>query len=71
MKKLLINIFLLFGVATCAYAAAELKEVCREKKDKTGKIVFNKDGKPILECKKIKVHRKFDGTKVPENNNKK
>jgi type III secretory pathway component EscU len=70
MKKLLINVVLLFGVMSYAYAAAEVKEVCKEKKDKAGKIVKGKDGKPILECKKIKVHRKYDGTKVPENNKK-
>jgi hypothetical protein len=49
-----------------AYAAAEIKEVCQDKKDKSGKIVKGKDGKPIQECKKIKVHKKLEGTKIPE-----
>ena len=49
-----------------AYAEAKTKEVCRDKVDKAGKVVKSKDGKPVQVCKKIKVHKKVDGTKVPE-----
>jgi hypothetical protein len=26
---------------------------------------MGKDGKPVQECKKIKVHKKLEGTEVP------
>jgi len=43
-----------------------MKEVCHDKKDKAGKVVNGKDGKPVQECKKIKVHKKLEGTEIPE-----
>ena len=49
-----------------AYAAVTTKEVCRDKVDKAGKVVRDKSGKTAQVCKKIKVHKKVDGTKVPE-----
>ena len=33
---------------------------------KDGKPVLDKAGKPQQECKEIKVHKKLEGTKVPE-----
>ena len=53
-----------------AYAKAETKEVCRDKVDKAGKVVKDKSGKTAQVCKKIKVHKKVDGTKVPEKSKK-
>ena len=44
----------------------EIKEVCTDKKDKAGKVVNGKDGKPVQECKKVKVRKKVEGTAVPE-----
>ena len=64
MKQLLAIIML--TVASSAYAGGEMKEVCTDKKDKAGKVVNGKDGKPVQECKKIKVHKKVEGEKVPE-----
>ena len=50
-----------------AYAEAEKKEVCHDKVDKAGKPVMDKKtGKPAQDCKKIKVHKKLEGTAVPE-----
>ena len=49
-----------------AYAGGEIKEVCKDKMDKAGKPVKNKDGSVKQDCKKIKVHKKLEGTKVPE-----
>jgi hypothetical protein len=43
-----------------------MKEVCKDKLDKAGKVVNGKDGKPVQVCKKIKVHKKVEGDKVPE-----
>ena len=53
--------------ANLGHAAAEIKEVCKDRKDKAGKVVIDKKtNKPAQECKKIKVHKKLEGTKVPE-----
>jgi hypothetical protein len=38
---------------------------------KDGKPVLDKAGKPQQECKTIKVHKKLEGTKVPEKSEKK
>ena len=64
MKKLLASILL----ATFALApyAAESQKVCIDKITKDGKPVLGKDGKAVQECKTMKVHKKLEGTKVPE-----
>jgi hypothetical protein len=49
-----------------AYAVGTPKEVCRDKVDKAGNFVKDKSGKIVKVCKKVKVHKKVDGTKVPE-----
>ena len=54
-----------------AYAEGKTKEVCKDKVDKAGKVVKGKDGKPIQACKKIKMHNRVDGTRVPEKVSKK
>jgi len=64
MKKLLALLAIAF--ASTAFAGGEIKEVCEDKKDKAGKVVNGKDGKPVQLCKKIKVHKKVEGDKVPE-----
>jgi len=63
MKSLLTVI--LMAVATASFAAPEIKEVCKDKKTAKGEVVRGKDGKPIQVCKKIKVHKKHEGTRVP------
>ena len=61
-----LGISLLF-LANLSHAAAEIKEVCKDRKDKAGKVVMDKKtNKPAQDCKKIKVHKKLEGTKVPE-----
>ena len=64
MKKLLVLVALTF--ASTAFAGGEMKEVCDVQKDKKGNVVKNKDGSDKQVCKKIKVHKKVEGTKVPE-----
>lgn len=64
MKKLL-ALLLAVGLAGSAIAA-ETKEVCKDTLDKKGAVVKNKDGSAKQTCKKIKVHKKFEGEKVPE-----
>ncbi len=63
MKQLIALLVLSF--AGTAFAAAEIKEVCKDKVDKAGKVVVGKDGKAVQDCKKIKVHKKVEGEKVP------
>ena len=61
-----LGISLLF-LANLSHAAAEIKEVCKDKKDKAGQVIVDKKtNKPVQECKKIKVHKKLEGTRVPE-----
>jgi hypothetical protein len=60
MKKLAAVLALAF--ATSAFAGGEMKEVCKE---------VQKKGKTVQECKKIKVHKKVEGTAVPEPTKKK
>ena len=61
-----LGIGLLF-LPNLSHAAAEIKEVCKDKKDKAGKVVMDKKtNKPAQDCKKIKIHKKLEGTKVPE-----
>lgn len=64
MKKLVTLIAITF--ASTAFAGGEMKEVCEVQKDKAGKVVKNKDGSDKQVCKTIKVHKKLEGTKVPE-----
>ena len=63
MKQLLA--ILLITLTSLSFAAEE-KTVCVDKTGKDGKVVMGKDGKPQQECKKMKVHKKLEGTKVPE-----
>ncbi len=64
--KYLIALFLSLGSVPYVYAAGEIKEVCTDKKDKNGKVIKDKEGKAVQECKKIKVHKKLEGTEVPD-----
>jgi hypothetical protein len=68
--KLLLALVASLALVSTAYAGGEMKEVCNDKKDKAGKVVNGKDGKPVQECKKIKVHKKVEGEKVPEGKKK-
>lgn len=47
-------------------AAKEIKTICHPAKDKKGNVLKDKKGKEIQNCKKVKIHKKFEGTKVPE-----
>lgn len=68
MKKFLIALNIVVWSLVCfemAHAEAEVKTVCHDKVDKAGKPVTGKDGKVVQDCKKIKVHKKLEGTEVP------
>lgn len=65
MKKLLTLLAIAF--ASTAFAGGEIKEVCHDKVDKAGKPVMDKKtGQQAQECKKIKVHKKLEGTKIED-----
>jgi hypothetical protein len=64
--KLLLALVASLLFAGTAYAGGQMKEVCKPKVDKTGKVVNDKAGKPVQVCRKIKVHKKAQGKKVPE-----
>ena len=63
MKKILVLLATTFSLSAFA---AETQKVCIDKIGKDGKVVMGKDGKPAQECKEMKVHKKLEGTKVPE-----
>jgi hypothetical protein len=64
MKHLIAIVLVAFS--STVFAEAEIKEVCKDKTDAKGQVVQGKDGKPVQVCKKIKVHKKLEGTKVPD-----
>lgn len=45
--------------------SAEVKKVCVDKVTNDGKKVLDREGKPVQDCKEIKVHKKLEGTEVP------
>ena len=59
MKKVLGLLLVMF--TTSAWAEAEIKKVCYNEQ---------KDGKTVKVCKVIKVHKKLEGTEVPEKTKK-
>ena len=65
MKNYIFVAGLCLAVASTVHAGGEEKKVCEDKKDKAGKVVNGKDGKPQQVCKTIKVHKKVEGDKVP------
>ena len=64
MKHLLA--VLLVAFSSTVFDEAQIKEVFKDKKDAIGQVVQGKDGKPVQVCKKINVHKKLEGTPVPE-----
>jgi hypothetical protein len=68
MKKFLIALnIVIWSIVGFELAHAEGVEqtVCHDKLDKKGQVVKGKDGKAVQDCKKIKVHKKLEGTVVP------
>lgn len=72
MKALITSIIIALSLGHgVSYAEAEVKKVCIDKVTKDGKPVLDKAGKQVQECKEMKVHKKLEGTKVPEKPEKK
>lgn len=68
MKNLLVSICTALALISVPMAgiASEKQKVCVDKLGKDGKPVPGKDGKPVQVCKEMKVHKKLEGTPVPE-----
>lgn len=66
MKSILLTILMSLSLVGVAHSEAEVKKVCVDKVTKDGKPVLDKQGKQVQDCKEIKVHKKLEGTKVPE-----
>ena len=70
MKNILQALLLSVSLMACAHAndAAAPKETTKVCVDvvKNGKPVLGKDGKPQQQCKTMRVHKKLEGTAVPE-----
>ena len=58
-------IALTLAFASMFASAAEMQKVCIDKMTKDGKVIIDKDGKPVQECRMMKVHKKLEGTAVP------
>lgn len=69
MKKLLFIALVVGSIPLLSYhgitLGAEVKKVCVDKVTNDGKKVLDKEGKPVQDCKEIKVHKKLEGTEVP------
>jgi hypothetical protein len=68
MKTLFYSLLLSLSLITGAYAGDEPKETTKVCVDvtKNGQPVKDKSGKVQQQCKTMKVHKKLEGTKVPE-----
>jgi len=66
MKNFIFVAGLCLAVAPVVYAEAERTKVCVDVKDKEGKPVKDVKGGIKQNCKEMKVHKKLDGTSVPE-----
>ena len=66
MKSIFTTILVSLALISNVYAEAEVKKVCVDKIDSKGNKVKKADGTFVQECKDIKVHKKLEGTKVPE-----
>lgn len=67
MKTILLAIALALGSQTVIAEEPKTRTICVDVKDKEGKPVKDaKTGKTKQSCKEVKVHKKLDGTKVPD-----
>jgi hypothetical protein len=67
MKNLIVAIALALGSQFVIAEEPKTRTVCVDVKDKEGKPVKDsKTGKVKQNCKEVKVHKKLEGTAVPD-----
>lgn len=69
MKILLSAVIAIASLTFTSFAyseANEITKVCVDVKDKEGKPVKDAKGNVKQQCKEMKVHKKLEGTPVPE-----
>lgn len=69
MKNILLSLLLslsLISPVMAGDAPKETKKVCIDKVGKDGKPVKDKKGNVVQQCKTMKVHKKLEGTKLPD-----
>ncbi len=67
MKKVLVALALALGSQfVIAEEPRETKKVCVDVKKDGKDVIDPKTGKTKQSCKEVKVHKKLEGTKVPE-----
>lgn len=65
MKNFFLSLILaVFSLSS--FADGETTKVCVDVKDKNGQVVKDAKGNVKQQCKEMKVHKKLDGTKIPE-----
>lgn len=70
MKTILTTLLLSIGLVTAACANEQTKTDPEQKKVCV-KILDNKTNKEVEKCKVMKMHKKHEGTAVPEDKKKK
>lgn len=58
--------FIVVVLLSFSIFAAETQKVCVDKLGKDGQPVKDNAGKAVQTCKEMKVHKKLEGTPVPE-----
>lgn len=71
MKSLFYSVCVVLGTLTLAYnnpafAEAETKKVCVDVRKDGKDVIDPKTGKVKQTCKEVKVHKKLEGTPVPD-----
>lgn len=67
MKTIILAFALAIGSQTVIAEEPKTRTVCVDVKDKEGKPVKDiKTGKTKQSCKEVKVHKKLEGTKIPD-----
>jgi len=66
MKNIFYSLLISLSLITGAYASDETTKVCVDVVKDGKPVLDKKTGKPQQQCKTMKVHKKLEGTKVPE-----
>ena len=71
MRKILAALLFFISVPVAAQEAPKTKQVCVDVQGKDGKPVVDPKTKKVKqECKTVKVHKKHEGTAVPDGKKK-